>query len=71
MRARNNFVAWACLVLSPCNSEGSITLNPGPRGISPLFAGRYFDVDSKRNSMVSKSYELIFGVRHEKVKKVL
>jgi hypothetical protein len=34
-------------VPSPCNSEGSITLNPGPRGISPLFAGRYFDVDSK------------------------
>jgi hypothetical protein len=46
MRARNNFVAWACLVPSPCNSEGGITLNPGPRGISPLFAGRYFDVDS-------------------------
>jgi hypothetical protein len=52
MRARNNFVAWACLVPSPCNAEGSITLNPGPRGISPLFAGRYFDVDSKARTRV-------------------
>ena len=30
LKVRNNFVAWACLVPSTCNSEGSITLNPGP-----------------------------------------
>ena len=59
MRARNNFVAWACLEPSPCNSEGSITLNPGPHGISPLFAGRYFDVDS--TSFVGAEISLLYS----------